>query len=140
MVTNVCFGVLLEFLEQVRLAAQLPGDVVLRLCSLKEEILEFILNYWQLSRLRLLLSPRPGSLLVHRDLEIQVSFTQLLLEVHALWLDKLHLVSLLHDFHHALNILLWKQVIDHLDLPLVIQDVLWRHIVQACSVVYCVEC
>ena len=120
MISHIRLSIFLKFLKQIGLASQLPLYCRLGLSALKEQVLKLVLDHWQFTWFRLLLCPLPSCLLVHRNLEIQVGFTQLLLKVHALWFDKLHLIPLLHDLHHFLDIFLWVQVIDNLYLPFIV--------------------
>lgn len=143
MVAYVSFGIFLEFLQQFRLAFQLPGDSRLSLRSLEEKVLEVILDerevLQRLVRPRFPLYLQLGCFLVHRGHEVKVRLAELFLEVHALWLDKLHLVPLLHDLGHSLNILLWVQIVYDLDLPFVVLYVFHGHVVQARAMVHLVE-
>ena len=111
--------------------------------SLEQKVLKVILDdrkgLKRLVGLRLPLRLLLRCFLVYSGDEVKVRLAELFLEVHALWLDELHLVSLLHDLGHPFNILLWVQIVDDLDLPFVVQYVFHGHVVQARAVVHLVE-
>lgn len=147
MISDVALCIFLKFSKQIWFPSELPIQPLLCLWPLETKILKVILNNRQAfphQRPLLLQYVLLGlglclRLLVRVGLEVQVRFAQLLLEVHTLWLNELHLVPFLHDLHHFLDIVLRKEVVDHLDLALVVQDVLLGQAVEACSVVYFME-